>query len=160
RVRLGRLPRLRLAGAARLHRWADGPLRRRSRAGLPARHRPGAGLARRARSLAHRARARAGALAARGPARPRAGLAPRVLCCDGRPAHTRARPRARPDRRLRPRPCGMRRARLPAAVAGPGREAALVALLLLLIRPALLPDPRPAVGSLNDDAIYVALGRA
>jgi hypothetical protein len=54
----------------------------------------------------------------------------------------------------------MRRARLPAAVAGPGREAALVALLLLLIRPALLPDPRPAVGSLNDDAIYVALGRA
>jgi hypothetical protein len=54
----------------------------------------------------------------------------------------------------------MRRARLLAAVEGPGREAAVVALLLLLIRPALLPDPRPVVGSLNDDAIYVALGRA
>ncbi|HEX7092022.1 MAG TPA: hypothetical protein VF192_18030 [Longimicrobiales bacterium] len=54
----------------------------------------------------------------------------------------------------------MRHARLLAAVGGPGREAALVALLLLLIRPALLPDPRPAVGSFNDDAIYVALGSA
>ena len=54
----------------------------------------------------------------------------------------------------------MRRARFVAAVAGPAREAAVVAVLLLLIRPALLPDPRPAVGSFNDDAIYVALGRA
>lgn len=42
----------------------------------------------------------------------------------------------------------------------PLREACAVALLVLLVRPPLAPDPRPAVGAMNDDGIYVTLGRA
>src|SRR5690606_22372664 len=41
----------------------------------------------------------------------------------------------------------------------PLREAAAVALVLL-VRPPLAPEPRPVVGAMNDDGVYVALGKA
>src|SRR5690606_6781040 len=115
-------------------------------------------VARRAGAVAHRARAAPGRVAPRGAARARAGLAAVVLRRRRGGADARRRAAPVPPHGLR-NAGAMRRGRTARWHWTPLREAAAVALVLL-VRPPLAPEPRPVVGAMNDDGVYVALGKA